>query len=56
MKGRKPHGNEQGFRGSVLSACMMFFTLTLFRLYRRGGAADHLRHQRINHQYRDGLD
>ena len=25
------------------------------RLYRRGGAADHLCHQRINHQYRDGL-
>ncbi len=47
---------NKGFRRFVLPTCTMIFTLTLFGCLIAGGAADHLCHQRINHQYRDGLD
>ena len=53
MKGKAMVTNK-GFRGFVLPAWI--FTLTLFGCIVAGGAADHLCHQRINHQYRDRLD
>ncbi len=45
-----------GFRGFASSAYMVNFHTESLRLYLGGGASDHLCHQRLKHQYRDGLD
>ena len=55
MKGGKSHGNEQRVWRICAAGVHDDFRANPSWLYRGGGAPDHPSHQRIKHQYRDGL-